>query len=38
MKTRLQKIFQRRYAFPEELLFEKVSLAQEIFENYGEFF
>ena len=38
MKTRLQKIFQRRYATPEELLFEKVSLAQEIFENYGKYF
>jgi len=38
MKTRLQKIFQRRYATPEELLFEKVFLAQEIFENYGEYF
>jgi|GEM_PF-389574 len=38
MKSRLQKIFQRRYAFPEELLLEKVFLAQEIFENYGEYF
>ncbi len=38
MKTRLQKIFQRKYALPEELLFEKVCLAQEIFENYGEYF
>ncbi len=38
MKSRLQKIFQRRYAFPEELLLEKVSLSQEIFKNYGEYF
>jgi len=38
MKSRLQKIFQRRYIFPEDLLREKVAIANEIFESFGSHF
>ncbi len=38
MYSRLQKIFQNNFKYPEELLKEKILLAEEIKLNYGDYF
>lgn len=38
MKSRLVKIFQRTYKNPEELLWEKRAVAEELFNHWKEFF
>ncbi len=38
MRSRLAELFRREYRTPEELLFEKIKVAMELYENYGEYF
>lgn len=38
MKSRLATLFRAEYRTPEELLFEKMRIADEIFDHYGEYF